>query len=112
MVKLQTFEEEKKICSSCKKLKPLEAFYKQAKRRESFCKACKKQARRQRNKDKKEKENKQEKVAVETFCLSKELTKEEFLEILDYFKLLHKWKQERDSIKKQKTNLKKKGFLQ
>lgn len=91
-----------KTCSRCKKFKSASEFYKQGHRLESLCKPCKCEAR--RNKNSQENTLKQESSAVVSdssqsaanFDVPREFqtyedlgfTKEEFLEIADFFREL------------------------
>ena len=64
MESCQNFQEEKKACSSCKKLKPLSLFYKQGKRLESLCKVCKKKKEKEEERTKKKRKEPKRKLFV------------------------------------------------
>lgn len=94
-------EVSKKACTRCKEFKSLELFYRQGDRIESVCKDCKKEAR----KKKKFEEEKIDSPQTETKIIDEApaatphtgkprsyedlgLTKNEFLEVVEFFKEL------------------------
>lgn len=94
-------ESQAKTCSRCKKFKSAELFYKQGDRYESICKDCKKEARKDRSvepaKEDSASTNETEQPMAAEQVLRKEkpksyedlgLTKNEFLEVVEFFKEL------------------------
>ncbi len=87
-----------KHCSRCKKFKSADQFYKQGDRLESLCKQCKLESRHNRNAPKQEPATDQPSSSGDTEQRDPQsyedlgFTKEEFLEIADFFQELLRMK--------------------